>query len=455
MPVDSKQTGDQLIGLLLNVPLSRTVEQTSELVKRWYILERGCMRAMAGWLPGIESQEIKLLLARHIWMDATAAGELRQRMLQLRYPRRDVDRNWDAVVNEFTLSVGNAPDDLCFVAGIYRVLKKAAAGAYQQAIGQCERVGDSPTCWLLEQLLNKTRRELDEMLPLLKSAETRSQAGENRREQWTEYLGVVLAAIGGVNAAAEQKDMPVDRSLEKPFQRTMSAARDPRYRKRCELMTHHPMFWEADNPGLRWLSYAVGHMNEMWAAETAAALIYDHSDAPWELLLDAARWCYDEARHTQMGLTRLQRAGFDIYHDLPAPEAVTFDCYEPDHLFERMLSIHCFERGGVIERTKQAAMKWHRQAGDQEGGHHYDFDWADESIHLQYGLEWMKHLYGEQILDADFDRRLNEAVEYRHQFLKELAPVEERRVEQHFRELCERINVPFKVKAVENFKGRE
>ncbi len=52
-------TGQPLMASLLARPLSRTVEETSGLSKRWYVLERGCMRAIAGWLAAVEMQEIK------------------------------------------------------------------------------------------------------------------------------------------------------------------------------------------------------------------------------------------------------------------------------------------------------------------------------------------------------------------------------------------------------------
>src|SRR5579872_44963 len=133
---------EQLTASLLSHPPSRTVEATSTLLKRWYVLERGCMRALAGWLPGIEDQEIELLVAHHLYMDALAANDLRERILQLRYPRRDVDRGWDESLVGLVQSATNAPDELCFVDGIYRGLKAAMRTAYQDAIAECDPVGD-------------------------------------------------------------------------------------------------------------------------------------------------------------------------------------------------------------------------------------------------------------------------------------------------------------------------
>lgn len=450
------ESSECLEAFLLTHPLSRAVEETSALLKRWYILERGTMRALAGWLPAVATQEIKLLMARHQWLDAVAADQLRERILELRYPRRDVDRKWEVSLTGLLEAAINAPDELCFVSGLYKTLKTSLLEAYKEAVAQSEPVGDEPTIFLLQNLLHNKEVQLQEMLVLLAEAEARNPAGADVRARWAEYLDARLQAMGGVsgNAQAAKTETP-DNGLERVFQRPTKAQRDPRYERHCELMTHHPVAWVPDDDGVAWLSHAVSHFNEMWAAEAAAELLYNHSDAPWPLLKDAARWSYDEARHCQMGIARLQRAGFDIYKDLPAPDSITYDCFEPDHLQERLLAIHCFERGGVVGGGKVAALKWHQARGDGEATQHYDFDWADESIHLQYGLEWLKHLYGEEVLDSKFEERQVQAVEHRYGFFKELLAREEPLMEQYYRDLCDKLSVEFKVKPAENYIGRE
>ena len=54
------------------------------------------------------------------------------------------------------------------------------------------------------------------------------------------------------------------------------------------------------------LRSAVSHLNEVWAVENAGAILEAFADSlGWEYVVDAARWLYDEARHTMMGWTRL------------------------------------------------------------------------------------------------------------------------------------------------------
>lgn len=260
---------DGLEAFLLSRPLSRAVEETSELLKRWYVMERGMMRALAGWLPAVATQEIKLLMARHLWVDAVAADRLRERILQLRYPRRDVDRKWDETLVSLLQSATNAPDELCFISGVYRVLKSELLDAYQQAIARSEPVGDEPTIFLLNDLRQMKRLQLEEMLSLLEQAERRDRDGDERRERWTLYLQAQVEICGGVGARpATTGTLLTDKELERPFERPTKAQRDPRYQRHCELMTHHPLSWMADDAGLEWLSHAIAHFNELWATFT-------------------------------------------------------------------------------------------------------------------------------------------------------------------------------------------
>ena len=53
------------------------------------------------------------------------------------------------------------------------------------------------------------------------------------------------------------------------------------------------------------LRVAVSHLNEVWAVETAGAMLAELAgELGWEFVLDAARWTYDEARHMLMGQRR-------------------------------------------------------------------------------------------------------------------------------------------------------
>ncbi len=61
-----------------------TIEQNVEYLKRYAFLERACMRALAGWLPGVPEWDAKNEFGLHIWESAEAANAIRNRLKELR-----------------------------------------------------------------------------------------------------------------------------------------------------------------------------------------------------------------------------------------------------------------------------------------------------------------------------------------------------------------------------------
>ena len=73
-------------------PKLQEVEQASALQRRLYRTIREMMRAMAGRICATANWEAKMLLARHIWLDAEHADAIRSRVLELRFPRIEAKR---------------------------------------------------------------------------------------------------------------------------------------------------------------------------------------------------------------------------------------------------------------------------------------------------------------------------------------------------------------------------
>ncbi|HET9223736.1 MAG TPA: hypothetical protein VFO07_14590, partial [Roseiflexaceae bacterium] len=69
----------------------RGVEASAELLQRLYLVERETMRALGGWHMAVANWELKTTTPRHWWQDSLHANAMRERVLELRYPRRDVD----------------------------------------------------------------------------------------------------------------------------------------------------------------------------------------------------------------------------------------------------------------------------------------------------------------------------------------------------------------------------
>lgn len=141
------------------------------------------------------------------------------------------------------------------------------------------------------------------------------------------------------------------------------------------------------------LRSAISHLNEVWAVETAGAILHAFAQSlGWDFIFDAARWSYDEARHCQMGFERLQQWGFEP-HEIPLGTYIYDSAQGQDPIY-RLGMLYYFETKNIGKKPQRA--KAFANYNDQMSQHDMDFDWADEAIHAHYGQRWLKKLHNLQ-----------------------------------------------------------
>jgi uncharacterized ferritin-like protein (DUF455 family) len=134
---------------------------------------------------------------------------------------------------------------------------------------------------------------------------------------------------------------------------------------------------------------AVSHLNEVWAVNTAGAILWALApELGWEWVRDAARWTYDEARHMLMGKRRLESWGLPP-EQTPLGGYIYEACAGQDPLY-RLGMLGYFETKN-IGRKKERARAFH-ELGDTRSEVDMEFDWADETLHAEYGRKWMREL---------------------------------------------------------------
>jgi uncharacterized ferritin-like protein (DUF455 family) len=137
------------------------------------------------------------------------------------------------------------------------------------------------------------------------------------------------------------------------------------------------------------LRSAVSHLNEVWAVDTAGLILHELSpELGWEFTSDAARWLYDESRHMLMGKERLARWGFEPA-DIPLGGYIYEACAGQDPLY-RLGMLGYFETKN-IGRKRERAEAFHAM-GDATSETDMEFDWADETLHAEYGRRWLRRL---------------------------------------------------------------
>jgi hypothetical protein len=164
-----------------------------------------------------------------------------------------------------------------------------------------------------------------------------------------------------------------------------------------ERYAHHSFYWPdtivpgypyGEGTALRVRS-AVSHLNEVWAVNTAGAIMWALApELGWEWIRDAGRWTYDEARHMLMGKRRLETWGLPP-GKTPLGGYIYEACAGQDPLY-RLGMLGYFETKN-IGRKKERARAFH-ELGDTLSETDMEFDWADETLHAEYGRRWLKAL---------------------------------------------------------------
>ncbi|HEX7587818.1 MAG TPA: hypothetical protein VF478_05840, partial [Anaerolineae bacterium] len=162
---EASQTREELelMNLKMPAPDERArwmVAESAGILKRFYFIQRELVLMQAGWMPGTEHWESKILLPEFLWQDALVAEEFRRRVLELRFPRREVIVGDDAPIVALVQAFRDAPDSPAFVEGLRQVLKPIMRTAYKSYLDRIDSLDDAPTVRILQQAIT----DIDEQL---------------------------------------------------------------------------------------------------------------------------------------------------------------------------------------------------------------------------------------------------------------------------------------------------
>jgi hypothetical protein len=361
---------------------------TAETLTRLFYLERSLILSQAGWLPVVERIDAKALLARLLWEDAVAADGLRNRVLELRYPNRVIapDQHQQAIA--LFDSVRSAPTQEAFMLGLAQVLLPALCTAYAAYQRLSDRLSDGPSALLLKHALADKLGQISDLAQLADQLLDLAPARRTEAVAWVNALTTQVAAFGENLLASPTDNSALDALPgSRPFTLPIIPGRDSCFACVRYYWPHivDPTFPSSEGIDLQMRS-AIGHLNEVWAAEICAVNLYNFADTlGWDFIRDLARWTYDESRHCLMGLERLTEWGF-APADLPLGDYIYVATRQQEPLFG-LAMIFYFETK-YIHRGRER-IKTFTAYADQTSRHDYEFDWADETFHAEYGKHWL------------------------------------------------------------------
>lgn len=140
------------------------------------------------------------------------------------------------------------------------------------------------------------------------------------------------------------------------------------------------------------------HMNnEAGAIEIAAQCLVDFPDAPWDLRMQLARQCYDEARHVAALLRRLLQLG-GYKGEFPIANYEWSVTCTLDSLAGRLAVQNRTFEAGLMDLLGSLLKKW-REIGDHTTADMLEHILADEVTHVRFANQWIRRM-------AQQDRRV-------------------------------------------------
>ncbi len=365
---------------------------SAAILRRFFFCEAALVRGQAGWLPAIASLDVKLTLPRHIWEDAQLAEALRNRVFELKFPSRFLEVGSDAPLTDLLEASRHAPGPAAYLNGLARVFVPALRDAYAAYLEAADDIGDGPTKRFLTFGIQEKKRQIEELSKMVMMILDGNARNSAEAEAWTDALKFRLTEIGGITLEPS-KPVNFERKLpgSRSFTLTQIPARDARFRRmRFYWPDNVDPHYDYGTAILLQLRSAISHLNEVWAVETAGAILDAFADQlGWDFVNDAARWVYDESRHTMMGWTRLRDWGF---HDNELPlGSYIYDSTRNEDPIYRLGMLSYFETKNIGKKIKRAEA--FASYGDTASEHDMDFDWADEGMHTAYGQRWLPALF--------------------------------------------------------------
>ena len=353
------------------LPSTQTLRErvdTAQVLTRFHFVSRAIALACGGWIAATPRLETKAELARTAWQQTLAGDAFRERVFELRYPNRFLEEGADAPLIRVVEGGIDAPGADAFLAGLSGALLPDYAQRLAAFLAQTDELDDGPTVRIVRQALVDVDGQIAALNP-------GARPGPGT-DTWVQRLRHGLETL--------------EPPAGTPFRLTEQPARDDAY-------FPSSFYWpDAIVPGYPYgegvalqIRSAVSHLNEVWAVDTAGAIL--HGLAPelgWEWIRDAGRWCYDEARHMLMGKRRLEAWGLPAAQ-IPLGGYIYEACAGQDPLY-RLGMLGYFETKN-IGRKRERAAAFHAM-GDTTSETDMEFDWADETLHAEYGRRWLKDL---------------------------------------------------------------
>lgn len=345
-------------------------------------------RAAAGWVTATASYEAKLKLGRWTYVHMRHVEELHRRIGEL--PGGLGEEKSPEWIRETYERMASAPSYPAFLS-CYRLFYSRLLARYDEFLEKADPVLDAPSVYRIRIVLLDREDIMNGLGEQLRFVALEA-ADEALTREWTDYSGKLWDALECAGSAMKpQFPMAPEREPVGPIPSVpaMDEARFPPMESVNGAQAYSDDSMSPLFHSVRQMVYI--NATEISPAETMTYLYYSVQHMPLAFYCDFARHMWDEFRHSEMGMRRLQQFGyrttdFKWLRTSPLNE-------DKESRFADMYAWLTMVAEACSFTKKRKAVEAFWKFNDALSAIQTEFDIVDERLHVDFGTKWGPELY--------------------------------------------------------------
>jgi hypothetical protein len=336
-------------------------------------------RVAAGFIPGMADWAVRNEMPRHVFSDFRLVQDLRARHRELGVAPGDLHLSRATPARGLIDLLAEAPGAADALEAIYGHAKVRLEAWLRDASAAARGIYDLPTLPLLEANIELLRKQAAWALA------ARPSLGEGSAD-FLRRVEAALVDLGTALEATERRRAEPWREARRVGRLPLSDGTTPRGFSSTATLPPMP---GADAPYReRERFYAMNFLQEIQAADSCAALLFDAPDMPWEFYFDVARHMWDESRHAMFGLKKLNALNIPLGEVALSTTAYRLrQTIAPHDRYAALTTQEADAFPGKHQGLKEAL-----EHNDEVGAMTWSYDIADETQHVRYGQKWLATL---------------------------------------------------------------
>ncbi|WP_248928388.1 ferritin-like domain-containing protein [Paenibacillus hamazuiensis] len=412
----------------------RPVDTANEL-KHLLWQELKLSKLIGGWIPAIPVYEQKMTLGRYAYLHNRNVKCLYERIQEL--PGGLGEKEWiPDLTNEAMERIFAAPDEKTFFLSYHFVLKKLYE-QYDALMLRLDPILNLPTIDQITFIFVERETMLGWVWRQVQFASSNSEEETLLMMEWESYISAVWQAFetnarhqSGADAIIWPVTIAKNPAGPLP-EKAKLEPRFPRYQGEKPIQSYSDSSMSVLHDSVKQMIYI--YATEIFAGETLSTIYYYVDHMPLPFYFDMARHMWDEFRHSQMGMRRLEQLGYTVdqfkWLTGPGKDDVKQQFTE---LYSSLTMLG--EACGFKKKRKSAEAFW--KFGDVLSAVTVEFDLIDERRHIDFGTRWGPELYKKIDVIISFQEMAEKARMRRLTELETVPPEEIAKLAKNFPVFC-------------------